>query len=180
MGGAVPVLLAAEAVNPLTPSWLEIGVGLVCFLLLFVVLRQFVLPRFERVYAERDQRINGGQQRAEELREQAAGLQREYEEQLALLRAEAAGIRDDARAEGARIRAELRADAEAQVARVREQGEAQIEAAREQVMREMRGELGGLSTGLAERIVGAPVAPASSRAVDRFLEELEGRADAPS
>jgi F-type H+-transporting ATPase subunit b len=168
--------LAAEATNPLNYDPLEVVVGVVAFLLLFLLLRRTVFPVFERVYAERADRIDGGLQRAEETRKRAAALQQEYEQQLAELRAEAARIRDEARADGQRARAELRAAAEAEVARIRERGEADIAAARDQVVREMRGELGGLSADLAERIVGGPLGDGYGvTAVDAFLAELDGR-----
>jgi F-type H+-transporting ATPase subunit b len=168
--------LAAAATNPLSYDPLEVVVGTVAFLLLFLVLRRTVFPVFERIYAERTDRIDGGLQRAENLRKQAAGLQREYEEQIADLRSEAARIRDEARAEGQRIKQELRAAAEAEVARIRQRGEEQIAEARAQVAREMRGELGELSIELAERVVGAPLGAGSRPAalVDAFLAELDG------
>jgi F-type H+-transporting ATPase subunit b len=170
-------LLAAEAESPLNYDPLEIVVGVVAFLVLFLVLRATVFPAFERIYAERADRIEGGAARAEETRKRAAALRQEYEEQLAALRAEAAGIRDEARAEGQRIRVELRERAEAEVARIRQEGEAQLAATREQVIRELRGELGGLSTELAERILGGAlvIGPGPAAVVAEFLAETDGR-----
>ncbi len=91
-------LLAAEELNPLVPHPVEIIVGLIAFGLLFLLLRRMVFPQFEKVYAERTEKIEGGLARAEEAQEQANELKRQYEEQLAGLRAEAARIRDRARA----------------------------------------------------------------------------------
>ena len=105
-------VVAAEGLNPLVPHLSEIIVGTIAFALLFWLLARTVFPQFEKVYAERTDKIEGGLKRAEEAQEQAAALKRQYEEQLAGLRAEAARIRDDARAEGNRIRAELREQAE--------------------------------------------------------------------
>jgi F-type H+-transporting ATPase subunit b len=170
-------LLAAEASSPLGYDPLEVVVGTVAFLVLFLVLRRTVFPVFERIYAERTDRIDGGLQRAEELRKQAAGLRREYDEQVAVLRADAARTRDEARAEAQRIRVELRERAEAEVARVRQEGEARLAEAREQALRELRGDLGELSTDLAERILGGSLAvgPEPAALVDAFLAEIEGR-----
>jgi F-type H+-transporting ATPase subunit b len=170
-------LLAAEAGNPLNYDPLEVVVGVVAFLVLFLVLRRTAFPAFERIYAERTERIDGGLQRAEEMRKQAAGLRREYDEQMATLRAEAARVRDEARAEGQRIRAELRERAEAEVARIRKEGEAHLAEARERALAELRGELGELSTELAERILGGSLAvgPEPADVVDAFLVEIEGR-----
>ncbi|HLU56528.1 MAG TPA: F0F1 ATP synthase subunit B [Pseudonocardia sp.] len=168
-------VLAAEELNPLVPHTVEIIVGLIAFLLLFWLLQKFAIPQFEKVYAERRDKIEGGLKRAEEAQEQAAELKRQYEEQLAGLRAEAARIRDDARAEGQQIKAELRAQAEEEAARIRQRGEEQLAAAREQVVRQLRGEIGGLSVQLAERIVGDSLADEDRRraTVDAFLSELD-------
>jgi F-type H+-transporting ATPase subunit b len=171
-------LLAAEGPSPILPHTVEIIVGTIAFLLLLVVLHRFVLPQFEKVYAERTEKIEGGLARAEEAQEQANELKRQYEEQLAGLRAEAARIRDDARAEGQQIKVELRAQAEEEAARIRQRGEEQLAAAREQAVRQLRGEVGGLSVQLAERLIGESLADDARRSatVDAFLAELDGLA----
>jgi F-type H+-transporting ATPase subunit b len=171
--------VAAEELNPLVPHLSEIIVGTVAFLLLLWLLSRSVFPQFERVYAERTDRIEGGLKRAEEAQEQALALKRQYEEQLAGLRAEAARIRDDARAEGNRIRAELREQAEQEAGRIRQRGEEQLAAQREQTVRSLRSEIGGLSVQLAERIVGTSLADDARRreTVDRFLADLDGIVD---
>jgi F-type H+-transporting ATPase subunit b len=174
----VETVLAAEELNPLVPHVSEIVVGTIAFGLLLWVLAKTVYPQFEKIYAERTDKIEGGLRRAEEAQEQAAALKRQYEEQLAGLRAEAARIRDDARAEGNQIKAELRAQAEEEAARIRQQGEAQLAAQREQTVRQLRGEVGGLSIQLAERIIGSSLADDDRRrsTVDAFLAELDGLA----
>jgi F-type H+-transporting ATPase subunit b len=171
-------LLAAEELNPLVPHPVEIVVGTIAFLLLLFLLRRSVLPQFEKVYAERTDKIEGGLKRAEEAQQEASELRRQYEEQLAGLRAEAARIRDDARADGQQIKAELRAQAEEEAARIRARAEEQLAAAREQVVRQLRREIGGLSVQLAERIIGESLADEARRSatVDAFLAELEGAA----
>ena len=170
------VLAAEGELNPLVPHPVEIVVGTIAFLLLFWLLARTVFPQFEKVYAERTDRIEGGLKRAEEAQEQAAALKRKYEEQLAGLRSEAARIRDDARAEGNRIRAELREQAEEEAERIRRRGEEQLATQREQAVRQLRGEIGGLSVQLAERLIGTSLADEDRRrsTVDAFLAELDG------
>src|SRR5215218_8976303 len=161
--------MAAEGeLNPLVPHPVEIVVGTIAFLLLFWVLARTVFPQFEKIYAERTDKIEGGLKRAEEAQEQLAGL-----------RAEAARIRDDARADGNRIRAELREQAEQEAERIRQRGEEQLAAQRAQAVRQLRGEIGGLSVQLAERIIGTSLADDSRRrdTVDAFLGELDRQAD---
>ncbi|GAA1875001.1 F0F1 ATP synthase subunit B [Pseudonocardia ailaonensis] len=168
--------IAAEELNPLVPHLVEIIVGLVAFGLLFWILAKTVFPQFEKLYAERTDKIEGGLKRAEEAQEEAAALKKQYEDQLAGLRAEAARIRDDARAEGQQIKAELRAEAESEATRIRERADEQIAAQRQAAERSLRGEIGGLSAQLAERIIGAELTDPTRRSatVDSFLAELDG------
>lgn len=172
-------VIAAEELNPLAPHPVEIIVGLIAFFLLYWLLRKYAFPLFEQVYAERKDKIEGGLKRAEEVQQHADELKRQYEEQLAGLRAEAARIRDDARAEGQQIKAELRAQAEEEATRIRQRAEEQIVAQREQVVRQLRGEIGGLSVQLAERIIGASLADDARRSatIDAFLVEVDGLAE---
>jgi F-type H+-transporting ATPase subunit b len=172
-------VIAAEGPSPLAPHPVEIIVGLIAFFLLYWLLRKYAFPQFEQVYAERKDKIEGGLKRAEEVQQQADELKRQYEEQLAGLRAEAARIRDDARAEGQQIKAELRAQAEEEATRIRQRADEQIVAQREQVVRQLRGEIGGLSVQLAERIIGASLADDARRSatIDAFLAEVDGLAD---
>ena len=169
-------LLAAEELNPLTPHPVEMIVGTIAFLLLLLLLWKTVFPQFEKIYAERTDKIEGGLKRAEDAQQEAADLRQQYEEQLAGLRAEAARIRDDARAEGQQIKAELRAQAEEEATRIRQRGEEQLAALREQAVRQLRGEIGGLSVQLAQRIIGDSLADDARRSatVDSFLAELDG------
>ena len=173
------VLAAEGGLNPLVPHPVEIVVGTIAFLLLFWLLSRTVFPQFEKVYAERTDRIEGGLKRAEEAQEQAAALKRRYEEQLAGLRAEAARIRDDARAEGNRIKAELRQEGEEEKARIIQSGHRDLAAQRDQAERQLRGEVGGLSVQLAERLIGTSLADEDRRrdTVDTFLSELDGLAE---
>jgi F-type H+-transporting ATPase subunit b len=169
---------SGEEINPLLPVPAEMIVGTIAFLLLFYVLKRSVFPLFEKVYAERTDKIEGGLKRAEEAQAQAAALKAQYEEQLAGLRAEAARIRDDARAEGQQIKTELRAQAEEEAARIRQRGEEQLAAQREAAVRQLRSEIGGLSVQLTERLLGAELADPARRSatVDSFLTELDGLA----
>lgn len=172
-------VIAAEELNPLAPHPVEIIVGLISFFLLYWLLRKYAFPQFEQVYAERKDKIEGGLKRAEEVQQHADELKRQYEEQLAGLRAEAARIRDDARAEGQQIKAELRAQAEEEATRIRQRAEEQIVAQRDQVVRQLRGEIGGLSVQLAQRIIGASLADDARRSatIDAFLAEVDGLAE---
>jgi F-type H+-transporting ATPase subunit b len=175
------MVLAAGAENPIIPSGPEVVVGLVSFLLLLFVLQKYAVPRFEKLYAERSERIEGGIARAEEAQAEAQRTLDQYRFQLAEARTEAARIRDDARAEGQQIVQEMRAQAQAESSRIVSQGRAQLAMQRAQLVTELRAELGRQAVDLASRVVGESLEDEARRrgTVDRFLAELETTAAAP-
>ncbi|OLM20423.1 MULTISPECIES: F0F1 ATP synthase subunit B [unclassified Pseudonocardia] len=176
------LILAAEEPLPILPHGNELVLGIVAFAILLFVLWKFAVPRFETLYEERTDAIEGGLKRAQETQEQADRLKKEYEDQLAGLRAEAARIRDDARAEGQQIKAELREEAEQEAARIRTRGEEQVSAARDAAQRALRNEVGGLSVQLAERLLREQLTDDSRRSstIDSFLGELDQQGAARS
>ncbi|TCO57367.1 F0F1 ATP synthase subunit B [Actinocrispum wychmicini] len=168
-------VLADSEHNPVMPAIPEVILGLVAFGLLLFVLWKFVVPRFESLYQERTEKIEGGIQKAEALQAQAEENLRKYKDLLADANAAAARIRDDARIEAEQIRAELREQAQEEAARIVAQGRNQLEAQRAQIVAELRAELGRTAVELASRIVGESLEEEARRrgTVDRFLEELD-------
>jgi F-type H+-transporting ATPase subunit b len=173
------LLLPLQAENPLLPNIAEVIAAIVFALLLTFVIARYVVPRFEATYAERTAAIQGGLEKAEKAQEAAEAALRQYNEQLAEARTEAARIREEAKSEGTQILADLRGQTQAEVARIRAQGEAQLEAERASVMAQMRAEIGTLATTLASRIVGESLEDdeRARRTVDRFLADLEGEGE---
>ncbi len=166
---------AAGDPNPVMPHASEVIVGFVAFMLLLFVIWKFVVPRFETIYEERTEKIEGGLQRAEQAQAEANRLLEQYRAQLAEARTEAARIRDDARADAVAIREDMLAQARQEADRVIAAGRESLAAERATLVRELRGELGALSVELASRIVGEALADEARRAgtVERFLAELE-------
>lgn len=177
-----PMWWAADEPNPVLPHTAEIIVGLVAFLLLLFVLRKYVVPRFEQVYQERTEKIEGGLKRAEEAQAEANRLLEQYRQQLAEVRVEAAKIRDDARADAEGIRQDVLAQAREEADRIIAAGREALAAERATLVRELRAELGALSVELASRIVGESLADEARRSgtVERFLAELESSNGRPS
>jgi F-type H+-transporting ATPase subunit b len=151
------------------------GVVLVGFIVLWVIVQRFVVPMFEKTFAERAEAIEGGIAKAEKAQAEASAALEEYKQQLTDARAEANRIREEARAEGAQILAELKAKAAAESARITEQAHAQIESERQAAVVSLRSEVGTLATTLAGRIVGEALDDdqRAARVVDRFLADLE-------
>ncbi|WP_077490243.1 F0F1 ATP synthase subunit B [Sinomonas mesophila] len=163
------------AASPLMPNWWEVLVTAIGFAVLLFIVVKFVVPAFEKTFAERAEAIEGGIAKAEKAQAEASAALEEYKKQLTDARTEANRIREEARAEGSQILAELKEKAAAEYDRITEQAHAQIEAERQQAVASLRAEVGTLATTLAGRIVGESLDDdeRASRVVDRFLDELE-------
>jgi len=164
-----------EDLNPLIPHPVEIVLSLVVFGLLLLAVKKWVVPSFEKTFAERTTAIEGGLAAAETKQAEADAKLAELEKQLADARHEAARIREEAREQGAAIVADMREQAQTESTRIVEHGKTQIEAERQQAITSLRTEVGSLATGLAGRIVGESLDDEArqSRVVERFLAELE-------
>jgi F-type H+-transporting ATPase subunit b len=177
---SLAIVIAAEGEpNPLLPHTSELIVGTIAFVLLFLFLRAKVFPIFEKTFEQRRDAIEGGMERAKEAEEEAKETLAQYREQLADARHEAARLREEAREQGTTIIAEMREQAQSEARRITEQAHQQIEADKTAALTQLRTQVGSLATDLAGRIVGESLEDDArqSRVVDRFLDELESRAD---
>ena len=168
-------LAAEEKINPLIPHTAELVVGAIAFTLLFLTLRKFVVPMFEKAYTDRTNAIQGGMERAEKAQLEAQRALVQYNEQLSKAREEAQTLREEARVQGAAIIEDLRGKAQEEAARITATAHASIEAERQQAVTSLRTEVGALAVELASKIVGEALDDQArqSRVVDRFLEDLE-------
>lgn len=166
---------AATSQDPIIPSYPELIIGVIAFLIVFGTLGKVLLPRIQQMLQERTDKIEGGLDRAEEAQAEAARVLEQYRQQLADARHEAARLREEAKEQGAQIIAEMREQAQAEARRLTEAANAQIDSERQQALASLRAEVGALATELAGRIVGESLQDEArqSRVVDRFLEDLE-------
>lgn len=173
------VPLAAEGEpNPLLPHMSELVVGLVAFGILFWVLSKYAFPVFEKTYAERTEKIEGGIKQAENAQAEANALLEQYREQLASARDDAARIRSEAQNERQSIVAEARNEAQDAAAAVTRRTEAQLAAEADQVRASLSQDVGRVAVELAEKIVGESLDnERTSAIVDRFIADLEAGAD---
>jgi F-type H+-transporting ATPase subunit b len=163
--------------NPLLPAWPELIIGAIAFLAVFGVLYRVLYPRIQQTLEERTTKIEGGLHHAEEMQQEAERVLKQYTQQLAEARHEAARLREEAREEGARIIAEMREQAGAEYQRRVDAAQAQIEADRQRAVNSLRTEVGTLAVELASRVVGESLENEARqrRVVERFLEDLEGQ-----
>lgn len=164
--------------GPLAPThWSEVIVGLALACLIAFGVQKFVVPRFEEVYRQRSEQIEGGIRRSEQAQLEAKESKQEYQQMLEQMRTDTSQAREEARAQAAQIVSEAREQAQREADRIIEQARLQIVAERKQAFDSLRGEVGGLATTLAGQIVGESLKndELADRTVDRFLAELETR-----
>ncbi|MQY06830.1 F0F1 ATP synthase subunit B [Actinomadura macrotermitis] len=177
-------LLAANVVaeggdkSPLLPDTAELVVGTIAFLIVLVLVGKMFVPKIRQTLEERSNEIEGGLERAAAAQKEAKATLEQYQAKLSEARHEASRLREEAREQGAQIIAEMKEQAQSEARRIIDSAHAQIEAERQQALNSLRGEIGALSVELAGRVVGESLEDTArqSRVVDRFLEELEGRA----
>lgn len=175
LAASVVRFAAEEGPSPVIPHPAEIVVGVIAFGILLFLVSKKVVPKFEAIYSERTNAIEGGIAKAERAQAEAARALKEYQSQLADARGESQTIREEARVQGAAIIEEMRLRAQEEAARITAAAQVAIEAERQQAIAQLRTEVGTLATELASKIVGEALEDQvrQSRIVDRFLSDLE-------
>jgi len=169
-----------EAQNPLIPEIPELVIGLIAFAIVFFVLGKKLLPNINKVLEERREAIEGGIEQAEIARTEAQSVLEQYKAQLAEARHEAARLRQEAQEQGAALITEMRAEGQRQREEIVAAGHSQIEADRKAAASALRQDVGKLATDLAGKLVGESLDDHArqSRVIDRFLDDLEEKAEA--
>ncbi|MET9530414.1 MULTISPECIES: F0F1 ATP synthase subunit B [unclassified Streptomyces] len=174
------VQLAAEQENPLIPPIPELIIGFLAFVIVFGFLAKKLLPNINKVLDQRREAIEGGMEKADAAKLEAESVLEQYKAQLAEARHEAARLRQEAQEQGAALITEMRAEGQRQREEIIAAGHTQLAADRKQAAQSLRQDVGKLATDLAGKLVGESLEDHArqSRTVDRFLDELEEKAEA--
>jgi F-type H+-transporting ATPase subunit b len=177
---ALANIAAAQGENPLVPPLPELVIGLIAFAIVFGFLAKKLLPNINKVLEERREAIEGGMEKAEAVQAEAQQALEEYRAQLAEARHEANRLRQEAQEQGAALIAEMRAEGQRQREDIVAAGHAQIEADRKAAAQQLRQDVGNLAVELAGKLVGEALNDVArqSRTIDRFLDEVEEKAEA--
>ncbi|MFD4526001.1 F0F1 ATP synthase subunit B [Streptomyces sp. NPDC058470] len=177
---ALFIAAAEESQNPLIPHLDELVIGLIAFVIVFGFLAKKLLPNINKVLEQRREAIEGGIEKAEAAQTEAQSVLEQYKSQLDEARHEAARLRQEAQEQGATLIAEMRAEGQRQREEIIAAGHTQIEADRKAAAQALRQDVGQLATALAGKLVGEALEDNArqSRTIDRFLDELEEKAEA--
>ncbi|MEV8016458.1 F0F1 ATP synthase subunit B [Streptomyces sp. NPDC086554] len=173
-------LAAEEEQNPLIPPGPELLIGALAFAVVFFFFWKKLLPNINKVLDERREAIEGGIEKAEAAQTEAQSVLEQYKAQLAEARHEAARLRQEAQEQGAQLIAEMRAEGQRQREEIVAAGHTQLAADRKAAAQTLRQDVGQLATDLAGKLVGESLEDHArqSRTIDRFLDELEEKAEA--
>jgi len=127
--------------------------GGLAFVVLLGLMWKFGLPPVRKMLQDREDRIRGDLERAEEAKVEAEGVLEDYRRQLAEARTEASQIIEASREQAEEVRRELIARAEADAAEVRQRAAEDARLASDRAMSELRASVATLSIELAEKVV---------------------------
>jgi F-type H+-transporting ATPase subunit b len=142
-----------KAKNPIIPEGKEIVWAIVAFTIVFVVLAWKAWPAIKKALKDREERIRGDLERAEQARVEAETSLEEYRRQLAEARNEAHAIIEQARLDAERVRQERIGAVEGEIAELRARATEDIRLATERAVSDLHGKVAELSIELAEKVV---------------------------
>lgn len=149
--------------------------GIVVFLAAFGILAKFAWPSIIKGLDEREQKILGEINAAEEARARADAALKEYESSLAEARAEANKMIEQTKAEQSRLAAELRAESEQQASHLMGEARRNIEAMKKAAVAELYQEAARAAGLMAQRILEREVnADDQKRLVDEAVDTFAG------
>jgi len=159
--------------GPLDPNKVQLLMGVAEFFLIFGVLSRVLLPRVERILAERHEATEGRLERAEQDRAEAERTLTRYRRELMDAHHEAARIRQEAAEEGAALVAAARAEGQRERDQLVSAARTRIAVDRALAEVELRDDVRVFAVDLAERVVGEPLAEFAARrgTVERFFAE---------
>jgi F-type H+-transporting ATPase subunit b len=141
------------APNPLIPDLGEVLWGGLAFLIVLIVLIKFAFPALRTGMKNREDKIRGDLEAAEQAKTDAGAVKADYEAKLADARTEAGRIVEEARAAADGMRKDLVAKAEVEANEIKARAAEDVKAQSNRAMAELQGQVAEISIDLAEKIV---------------------------
>jgi F-type H+-transporting ATPase subunit b len=138
------------------------------FLLLLFLLQQFLFRPVLSALHNRETRIRESIENAEQVKQQVARAQQDYEARLNEARQEAARILAQANERAKVVEQEVVANARQEAERIQVEARAQIQQERDQLLRGLQAQLGNLVIQTASTVVGQEL---NSRGHERLIQE---------
>jgi len=147
---------------------------LVCFLIVFLVLRRFGFAQIQKIIDERRDRIHRSIEQAEQARDEAARLLDEHRAMIVQARGQAEEILEDARKVAESQRERLHGELESDRARRLAETERQITSETERALAQIKNEIAELALITTAKVTGKLLTPEDHRRlIDSAVEELD-------
>lgn len=157
--GIEPVIVAAQAIS---------------FLVLLMVLWQFLYRPLESIMRQRQEQIANSITSAEAQQMQAEALRKEYEGHLSNIADEARAKLDQAMKDADAARQRVLEDAQAEIRELHTRGQSQLALEREQLRRELRAEMSNIAVLAATKALRSQLTPQlQSAVIDQVIAELD-------
>jgi F-type H+-transporting ATPase subunit b len=149
--------------------------AIIVFILLFALLRKFAWGPILKGLQEREGKIKGDLERAEQAAQQAATTLKEYQTQLAEAQEEARKIIDKGRGDAQRVADQIKEQTQADITQMRKRAEQEIRGAKEQALTEIYTQTATLATAVAGKILRREIkGDDQERLVQESIRELGG------
>lgn len=146
---------------------------IISFLVLFWLLQRFLFPPLMRILNERSERINTSLRQAEEIQQQLARTQADYQEKMEQARRDSQNIVAQATQMGEKLKDDILADARREAEALLIRARAEIGSERERAVADLRGQVANLALLAAAQVVERSVDDATNRrVVDDFLSRM--------
>ena len=142
-----------KAPSLILPATNEMIWGGAAFVVLLLVMWKYALPPVRNMMTQREDRIRGDLERAEEARTEAETELANYRRQVADARNEASRIIEEARQSADEVKRQVRAQADAEAADVRTRAQEDAQLASNRAQADLQARVADLSIELAEKIV---------------------------
>ena len=145
-----PAVLASVTVDFDKGVFLQMAM----FAVAIILLKPLLFDPMLRLFALREERTDGARAEARKMQEKAAEILRNYESEVARVRADATVERDEMRKETLKMEAALLENARARAEKIAEEGQAQIAQAIEALKVDLEQQAAQLSTQIVSSILG--------------------------
>jgi F-type H+-transporting ATPase subunit b len=164
-----------ETINPVLPVSHELFWGAIAFFGLLIFMWAVCLPPIKKAMRQRDEQVQSDLEAAEKARVEAEQVRRDYEATLTEARVEANRIVEEARHSADARRAEILGAVETELNASRQAAMAEIEAQRSAALSELTGEVAGIATSAASKVVQRELDANSVRPiVDSYVSQSIG------
>ena len=146
------------------------------FAIVLLLLTKFAWNPLLKVIAERQARIAGQIEAADQERVAAEKLRSEYQQQMQNAKGDAQSIMDKAMRQADNTKEEIIASAREEHARLLEAAQEKIARERQQALEDIRSEVVAISVAAAAKVIGQSVdEKVNARLVDDFITQLDAR-----